>query len=74
MASTKPGNPEAQDRTALNSTNALNTEKSLLWWCQSTIWIKVFSNLAKKQNQLEEVTFSGWLCFFAWLLFLGGWF
>jgi hypothetical protein len=58
----------------LNSTNAPNTEKSLLWWCQTTIHIQIFSNLAKEQSPLEEVTFSNWLCFFARLLFLGGWF
>jgi hypothetical protein len=74
MASTKPGNPEAHDRAALNSTKALNTEKSLLWWCQLTIHIQIFINLANRQSQLEEVTFSGRLCFFASLLFLGGWF
>jgi hypothetical protein len=70
MASTKPG----YDRAALDSMSAPNTEKSLLWWCQTTIRIQIFSNLAKEQSPLEEVTFSNGLCFFARLLFLGGWF
>jgi hypothetical protein len=53
MASTKPG----YDRAALDSMNAPNTEKSLMWWCQTTIRIQIFSNLAKEQSPLEEVTF-----------------
>jgi hypothetical protein len=40
----------------------------------TTIRIQIFSNLAKEQSPLEEVTFSNGLCFFARLLFLGGWF
>jgi hypothetical protein len=43
-------NLEAHDRPALNSTNAPNTEKSLLWWCQTTIHIQIFSNLANEQR------------------------
>jgi hypothetical protein len=57
-------------RAGLNSTNAPNTEKSLLCWCQTTTHIQIFSNLAKKQSRLEEVTFSDRLCFFVRLLFL----
>jgi hypothetical protein len=68
MASTKPG----YGRAALDSMNAPNTEKSLLWCYQTTIRIQIFSNLAKEQSPLEEVTFSNGLCFFARLLFLGG--
>jgi hypothetical protein len=70
MASTKPGCGHA----ALDSMNAPNKEKSLLWCYQTTICIQIFSNLAKEQSPLEEVTFSNGLCFFARLLFLGGWF
>jgi hypothetical protein len=39
------------DRAGLNPTNTPNTEKSLLCWCQTTIYIQIFSNLAKKKSR-----------------------
>jgi hypothetical protein len=73
IASTKPGsNKISNDRAALNSTNTHNKETSLLWWCQTTIRIQIFSNLAKEQSPLEEVTFSDGLFFLQGCFFLAG--